>query len=167
MTILTYNRTNPSLGDWTRDFDSLFGQMDRMLSPLREESNSLSKMPCDVHESDTGYLISMDVPGFSKEDLHIEVEGNQVTISGERRQEEALKEVSSRRIERFYGKIERSFTLPKGVDLADAKASCENGVLHLAIPKAESAKSRKIEIQEGKTGFLHGVKEKIAKAAAN
>lgn len=167
MPILTFNRSTPTLGDWTRDFDSLFGQMDRMLSPLREESRSLSSMPCDVHESETGYLISVDVPGFAREDLVIEIEGDQLRVSGERKKEEALKEVSSRKLERFYGKMERAFTLPKGADLGHAKANYENGVLHIVVPKAESAQTRKIEIQEGKAGFLHGVKEKIAKAASS
>ena len=167
MNIVTYNRTHPSLGDWARDLDGLFGQMDQMLSPFRSDSKQVSTMPCDIHESETGYLLSFDVPGFSKSDLSIEVDGDQVLVSGERKKEESLKGVRSHRTERFHGKFSRTFTVPKGIDANKIKANCENGVLHLMIPKADNAKVRKIEISEGKSGFLHGVKEKLAKSATN
>lgn len=167
MTTISFRRSYPSLADWTRDFDGIFGQMDRMLSPLRTDGVQSSSMPCDIHESETGYLLSLDVPGFSKSDLNIEIEGNEISVTGERKQEESLKDVSNHRMERFYGNLSRTFTLPKGIEADKIKANCENGVLHLMIPKAEAAKARKIEISEGKSGFLHGVKEKLTKSAVN
>jgi HSP20 family protein len=137
---------------------SLFNEMDRLFSqfnrPTEGNESLMSFAPaCDIEELDDHFLISVDVPGMKREDLKIEVVDNRLVISGERRDEREWKE--GRRNERFYGKFERSFQLPTGVDFSKIEANYENGVLELAVPKAESAKPRTIQIHSGKDeGFL-------------
>ena len=80
------------LNDWSRDFDRLFSQMDRALYPVRAAARgeALNTMPCDIHETDSGYLISMDLPGVKKSELNIECTGNALTITGQRRQDSCV-----------------------------------------------------------------------------
>lgn len=105
---------------------------------------------CELDEQDDHFLISVDLPGVSKDDVKVEVVDNRLVISGERKHEKK----EGRRTERSYGRFERSFALPTAIDSEKIEASYENGVLQLAIPKAESAKPKTIQIQSGKEGFL-------------
>ena len=163
MGILSYNRSIPSLMDWNRDFDSIFGSMSHVLSPIKMNNTSLGSLACDVRESDAGYFISADVPGFSTDDMSIETHGDQIILSGERKSPSALKETHGHHIERFYGKFKRVFSLPKGADLAKTKARFENGVLHLCVPKSSEAKPQKIKIEEGQSSFVTELDCKDAK----
>lgn len=171
LAIRNLDRSSPwsTLRHWTRDFDQLFNEMNGMLVPLREsESDSHRSLSCDIHESDSSYLLSMDVPGVSKDDINIEFSGNHVTVSAERKKENTVKDITTHRVERSYGAMQRTFALPEGIDAEKIQANYENGVLYLAIPKAEAAKPKKIEIGSGKGGFLQKIKEKAldtAKAA--
>jgi HSP20 family protein len=107
---------------------------------------------CEVDEKPDHYLISVDVPGLSKDDVKVEVVGNQLVISGERKHEKT--ERGGRRSERYYGRFERSFALPTSIDADKIEARYDNGVLELAVPKAEGSKAKTVEIQSGKDGFM-------------
>ncbi len=100
----------------------------------------------DLAQTDEGYLVTADLPGLDKKDIHLSIENNTLTLSGERAFERKEDGPQFDRIERAYGKFSRTFQLPSNVDNSRVKASFENGVLSIEVPKAEEAKSRQIEI---------------------
>lgn len=158
----------PALSDWTRDFDPLFTQMDRMMSPVRTsaQDSGLAFMACDLHESESGYLLSIDLPGIKKSDISIESTGNNLAISASRPRETTTNETNSLQSEHMFGEVKRSFAIPEGIDSSKIQANLDEGVLHLSLPKVEARKPKKIEIGSGKTGFLHklmGHEEKCEK----
>jgi HSP20 family protein len=100
-------------------------------------------------------MVSFDMPGVKKDDINIEVQGNQLMVSGERfRETKRSDEDMALRHERTYGKFERVFMLPKSIESDKIEAQFENGVLNVAVPKTEVAKGKKIEIQSGDAGFF-------------
>ncbi|QGZ37920.1 Hsp20/alpha crystallin family protein [Pseudoduganella flava] len=104
-------------------------------------------MRLDVSESEQGYCVKAEIPGVKKEDIHVDVDGNRVTISAETRQEhDEKKEGKLVRSERYYGQQYRSFTLDKPVDEAQAQARYENGVVALTLPKKAGGNGRKVQI---------------------
>lgn len=110
---------------------------------------------CDINETKEHYLVSLDMPGVKKENIKIEVQGNTLLISGERQREikEATADEAIRR-ERVYGKFERSFELPSSINADKIEAHYDNGVLNVALPKAEAAKGRTVQVQTGDAGFF-------------
>jgi len=100
----------------------------------------------DITETNEGFEVKAEIPGVSKEDIKISFEENMLKLSGERKFEDEMKEKDYQRIERRYGKFERAFFMPKNVNASDIKASYEDGVLTVQIPKSEEAKAKEIEI---------------------
>jgi HSP20 family protein len=101
----------------------------------------------DVSESEQEYCVKAEIPGVKKEDIHVDVDGNRVTISAETRQEhDEQREGKLVRSERYYGQQYRSFTLDKPVDEEHAAARYENGVLALTLPKKTAGSGRKLQI---------------------
>ena len=100
----------------------------------------------DVVEAADAYSFSVDLPGVPKENVDITFEDNILTISGTRERQEDTSNGQYRRIERRYGKFTRSFSLPSQVDTSKVDASFKDGVLLVRVPKAETAKARKIKI---------------------
>ena len=101
----------------------------------------------DVAETDAAYAVKAEIPGVRKEDIHVDVDGNRVTISAETRQEhDENRDGKLVRTERYYGQQYRSFTLDKPVDEARAEARYENGVLALTLPKKSGGSGRKVQI---------------------
>ncbi len=99
-------------------------------------------------EDEKAYYIEVDLPGVKKEDIHVEVKDNMLTISGERKFKKEEKEEGYTRVESFFGKFERKFTLPTDADAEKIEAKVEDGVLHITIPKIESKEStKKIEVK--------------------
>lgn len=147
-----------SLSDWTRDFDQIFEELDRMVSPLRQGgSEFFTDSACDIHETESDYFLSLDMPGVQQSDIDIETTNGFLTVVGERKKESTFDQATAHRVGRVYGKFQRSFRLPQGVDVDKIQASVDNGVLYLAIPKAEAAKPKKIEIGSSKNGFLRNL----------
>jgi HSP20 family protein len=95
----------------------------------------------DVTENDKGYLVHAEMPGVKKEDIHVDIDGDQVTITAEVKRETEKKEGDKLlRSERYYGNVYRSFTLPHELDEAMSDAKFANGVLELnLVPKAPVA----------------------------
>lgn len=156
---------SPSLmvGDMFEDFDRI---VDSLVRPTY--ANTVGFLPtCDINETKEHYLVSFDMPGVKKEDIKIEVQGNTLLISGERQRE--IKESNAElaiRHERVYGKFERTFELPNSINPEKIEAHFENGVLNVALPKADAAKGRTVQIQTGEAGFfskLLGSKKEGAK----
>ncbi len=101
----------------------------------------------DVAEDDAGYTVKADIPGVRKEDIDVRVDGNQVTIAAEVKQDkEEKKEGRVLRSERLYGWASRSFALASDVDAAAVQAKYADGVLELKLPKKPSRGTKRIEI---------------------
>ena len=100
----------------------------------------------DISETEENFEVRAELPGITKDDLHVSVKDNLLTLSGEKRQEEADDTENYRRVERRYGSFQRKFTLPREVKTDDIKAEYNDGVLTLSIPKPETAKPTEIPI---------------------
>lgn len=137
-----------------RELSSLQRGIDRLFDEMHDVERQWKFNPaCDVEESDSYYLVSFDLPGISKDDVKIELVDNQLTVSGERKAE--TKDRNSQHVvERFYGTFQRSFMLPVAVDAHKVEASYQDGVLRIAVPKAEAAKPKQIKISDGKGGIF-------------
>ena len=103
----------------------------------------------DLVETDDHFILKADLPGLSDEDVHIDVEDNVLTVSGERKSEHEDKREGYVRVERSFGAFRRSLTLPEGVELEAVSASFDRGVLEVRIPKPEERKPRRVAIQVG------------------
>ncbi len=101
----------------------------------------------NITRSDGGFQVDAEMPGVKKEDIHVSVEGSMVTISGEvKKEKEEKKGEQVVRSERYFGKVERSFSLPYEIDEAKVEAKFSDGVLKLTLPLHEKTKAKQIEI---------------------
>jgi HSP20 family protein len=99
--------------------------------------------PVDIEETDDAYVIEADLPGVKREDVDIELEGNELHVSGEIKQREG----KFRRRTRRVGRFELRVALPDGVDGGAVDAKLDRGVLTVRVPKAEKAQRRKIDVK--------------------
>ena len=104
----------------------------------------------DILDEPEFLRITAEIPGVKPGDVKISVEGNVLTIAGTKEQVAEEKAEKVYRYERSFGTFERSFTLPATVDAEHIKATCDNGVLHLILPKVEKAKPRLVKVELGK-----------------
>ena len=107
-----------------------------------------AQIKVDVKETDGGYSVQAEVPGVAKEDIHVSIDGNVVTLSAEVKQSDT--QTSSEKLlrsERYYGAVSRSFQLPADIDQDTAKAKYDNGVLTLTLPKKKSGASQRLAIE--------------------
>jgi HSP20 family protein len=102
--------------------------------------------PVDVAETDRAFELRMDAPAMTGKDFDIQVHGNVVTIQGERKEEKEEKGKTWHRVERRTGKFARTVTLPCEVNEETVAAEYEQGVLHVTLPKAESARPKKVAV---------------------
>ena len=100
----------------------------------------------NIFSEPDGYVVRLEIPGVSPEDLHIESQGRSVTIKG-RREPRGPEDASFHRRERDSGEFSRSLQLPDSLDLMRAEASYKNGILTIRVPKREEAKPRQISIK--------------------
>ena len=87
-----------------------------------------------------------ELPGFSKDDISIELKENTLVIKGERKHEDEVKEGNYHRMERSYGAFQRAFMLPMTVDQEKVKAAYKDGVLELRLPKVQAAQPKRIAV---------------------
>jgi HSP20 family protein len=106
----------------------------------------------DVSEDANTIQIAMELAGVNPEDVRISLEGNVLTIRGEKRQEDEENSERVHRIERIYGMFERAFVLPNTADPERIEAQYENGVLTVSIPKVERARPREIRVNSSASG---------------
>ncbi|MDR3628193.1 MAG: Hsp20/alpha crystallin family protein [Ignavibacteriaceae bacterium] len=126
-------------------FGSRFGLMDTANND--EYENAVWAPLTDISEDKDNYIIKLDLPGVSKEDVKISYLDGQLSISGERKQEKETKELKFHRVERTYGRYVRSFTLPGVIKEDKIDAEFKNGQLQITVPKAEEAKPKEISIK--------------------
>ncbi|ACM33895.1 MAG: Hsp20/alpha crystallin family protein [Diaphorobacter nitroreducens] len=106
-----------------------------------------SQIKIDVKEDDAAYTVHAEVPGVPKEDIHISIDGNVVSLRAEVRQHDEKKEGEKvLRSERYFGSVARSFQLPVDVDAAQCKAKYDNGVLTLTLAKKQGNKTQRLTI---------------------
>ncbi|MDB5821853.1 MAG: putative Hsp20-like chaperone [Herminiimonas sp.] len=117
-----------------RGFEDLL--RDFSLKPATREFSAEPRIRMEVTESDSAYTVKAEIPGVKKEDIKINIDNNQVTISAESRRETEQKEGTTVvRSERYYGQQFRSFTLAQNVDDEKTVAKYQDGVLELTLPK--------------------------------
>ncbi len=147
--LVTRYKPYRGLNESRRGFEILNSLMND-LGVAREDVTLASFVPAvNTREGEFAYYIEVDLPGISKEDIEITTEDNVLTISGERKLQEEVKEEDYYKVESTYGKFSRSFTLPEKVDISAIQAESKNGVLEVVIPKLkeEENKPKKIEIK--------------------
>lgn len=101
----------------------------------------------DIKETKDNYLFRADVPGILDKDLEVTVTGNRLTVSGKREEEKEEKSDRYYTYERTYGTFTRSFTLPDGADLEHLRASLDQGVLTVSVPKKPEVQPKKVPIK--------------------
>ena len=103
----------------------------------------------DISEDDKEFLVKAELPDVKREDIKVNVENGVLTITGERKFEKEEKGKKYHRIERSYGSFTRSFTLPEAVKADKVAAEFKDGLLHVRLPKDESAKPKNIAVNVG------------------
>ncbi len=141
------NQTNdwPAMWNMEDEINRMFEQFGKPFSWAADQGRYAPAM--DVRETEDAYVVEADVPGMNKDDVHIEVADNVLTIKGERKDEKEEKDKNFHRIERSFGSFARSVALPAGIDPGKVSAKFDNGVLTVTLPKPEDRKPRRIEVK--------------------
>ena len=132
-----------------REVDRLQQEMNRLFeaySPMRTRS-APGYPAMNIWTSENGLKLTAEVPGVRSEDIDINVVGETLTLSGERKADELQEDARYHRQERGYGKFTRSIQLPFPVDVDQVDATFKNGVLNISLPRAEEDKPRKIAVK--------------------
>ena len=135
--------------DFDRNFFRGFGNVDHVLYGKHAQH----MMKTDVKETDEGYEVDVDLPGFRKDDIHLELNNGYLTISTEKSLEKTNESKKGKmlRQERYSGVMQRSFYVGEYMTEEDIRASYESGVLHVIVPKKEAPKA-----PEKKTILIEG-----------
>src|SRR5208337_1724215 len=136
-----------------REFVTLQDRMSRLFRDPRlpegqDESLTTTAFapPVDVYEDEHNVTLKIEVPGIDEKDIDVRIEGNTLTVHGERKLEKVEKEENFRRVERQYGSFTRSFTLPGSVDPGQVSADYDKGVLKINLAKKAEAKPKQIKV---------------------
>ncbi|GAB4464549.1 MAG: Hsp20/alpha crystallin family protein [Armatimonadaceae bacterium] len=142
-----------------RDLERIQNEMNRLFEgynnvPERSGSGLMQQSrlwspTVDVAENENEVVLRAELPGMKQEDIDIELTGDTLTIRGERKFENEERKENMIRVERSYGKFQRSFTLGVPIKSDDVKASYRDGVLEIVLPKSEETKPRKIGVNAG------------------
>lgn len=142
--------------DTFRDIRSLQDEVNRLFSHSvssvsgRDEAMSGAWLPkVDIYENKEDLVLEAELPGLTRDDFELSFENNTLTLKGERKFEKKDEGDNYHRVERAYGSFTRSFTLPNTVTVDGVTAEFNNGILHVALPKREETKARKIEVLGG------------------
>lgn len=121
----------------------------RPFMPFVEENLALTAWTplCDIYETEKELVLKVELPEVKKEDVHITLENNVLTMRGERKFEETTEHENYHRVERSYGEFMRSFTLPTNVNPHKINALFKDGVLIVTLPKREEALPKQIEVK--------------------
>jgi HSP20 family protein len=127
-------------------FEDVYQRMGQLMRGLGEDFGRRGwwSMPIDIEETDDAYLVEVDVPGVSRDDLTLDWNDRQLTIHGEVKERD--RKGYLRQQSRHVGRFDYSFTLPGDVDGDRIEASLADGVLTIKAPKAEGARARRIDI---------------------
>jgi len=149
-------RWNPAreLATWPSDLFGIQREMNRMFDNVFRfdtrdaDAEFTAWTPAvDIAEHDDQFVVKVELPGVNKDEVKITLENNILTIRGEKKQEKETKKENYHRVERSYGSFQRSFTLPTTVKSDKIDAVYKDGILQIALPKAEEAKPKQIEVK--------------------
>jgi len=149
---LPTNRLLPSLQQSAVNvFSPVQRELDRIFDQLGAGWSALADFELtprmDLVETKDSIELSLEMPGISRSDVKIAVEGDVLTVRGEKKAEKETKDRNGRVLERSYGAFERSVTLPRNVDASKIKATMADGVLKIVAPRQAGEEPRSIEIQ--------------------
>lgn len=104
----------------------------------------------NVEETDHAYVVEVELPGMDADDVNVELNGNVLTISGEKEEKTETKEDVKRTyvVERKYGSFQRSFTLPENVDVNNIEATSKKGLFTINIPKDKTKETKRIQVRK-------------------
>jgi len=137
-----FRGVNEIQGEMNRLLDSFFGRPatlmtgERMWAPL-----------ADMYETKDDLLVTFELPGVREKEVSVSITGDVLTVKGERRFERDVEDEGFHRLERVYGKFERSMPLPIPVQADKVKATYRDGVLEIRLPKVEEVKPKEIKIE--------------------
>ncbi len=135
--------------DMVRFQDEMNRLFDDFFSPLMtrpEWTEGVWSPSVDVSETKDNVVIKAEMPGMTKDDVRISIQNDTITLKGEKKQEKEQKDANYHRIERSYGSFCRSFTLPTAVKADKIKATYQDGILNVTLPKTEEVKPKEIPI---------------------
>jgi HSP20 family protein len=138
--------------DAFRNMATLHDRVNRLfegnLQGSRSDNSALTTWApaVDIYEDENALVIKADLPDMNEKDLDIRVENNTLTVKGERKFEQKVKEENYLRIERTYGSFSRSFSLPNTVNTEAIKAEYKNGVLTVELPKRAESKPKQVKV---------------------
>jgi HSP20 family protein len=142
------------LTHWERDMDRMmedfFGRRTRPWWPerwFRTDELGLRAPVVDVFEEKDDIVVKAELPGMAKDNIEVNLTDHTLTIKGEKKKEEEVKEENYYRTERSYGSFLRTLELPKDVHGDKVKASFKNGILEVRMPKTEEAKAKEIKVK--------------------
>jgi HSP20 family protein len=152
MTVLT--RWEPfrqfsAMQERTNRMNRLFRESYSPEAPEEALTTTSFAPPVDIYEDEHNITLKLEVPGIDEKDIDVRIEGNALTVHGERKIEKDEKEENFRRIERQYGSFTRSFTLPSSVDPGQVSANYDKGVLTIKLAKKAEAKPKQIKVNVG------------------
>lgn len=134
-----------------RSVPGLRNELDRLFEDFLDRPTARRSRvapPTDLWETDDAFVVEMELPGFGRDELDVAVEQGALTVSG-RRDVDAAEGEDFHVRERTAGQFRRSFSLPSSIRTEDVTARVENGVLRVELPKAEEARTKKIEVDVG------------------
>ena len=149
-----------TMQDRTNRINRFFHELYSPQGPEESLNNTSFAPPVDVYEDEHTVTLKLEIPGADEKDIDVRIEGNTLTVHGERKIEKDEKEENFRRIERQFGSFTRSFTLPGTVDPGQVTANYDKGVLKISLAKKAEAKPKQVKVQVGTEKVLE------AKAAA-
>jgi len=153
MSLIRWNPTR-DLTSWPSEVSGFQREMNRLFDSFfhngwQNEETALAvwSPAVDITERVDEYRVQVELPGVNKNDVSITLESNILTIRGTKKQEKEEKGREYHRVERNYGSFQRSFTLPTSVKADKIDASFTDGILTVALPKAEESKPKQIEVK--------------------
>jgi HSP20 family protein len=134
-----------------RNLSALQEQVNRLFEgslPTQGDNSALTTWApaVDIYETENELVLKADLPDINEKDLDVRVENNMLTIHGERKFEQKVKEENYLRIERSYGSFSRSFSLPNTINMESIKAEYKNGTLTVEMPKRAESKPKQVKI---------------------
>lgn len=129
-----------------RELQREMGRLFESLEPFQSIRQVNNYPPLNLYDAGDRYLLSAQLPGMTPADIELTITGETLTIRGERKRADGVKDDSYRRQERPMGRWARTITLPDRVDSGQVEASFADGILTVSVPKAEDARPRHITV---------------------
>ena len=151
MNLIRYQRPDSVWPTFGR-LSSLRDELDRLFeSPWADLANTSQLLSgwtpaLDVHEDKDNFVVQAELPGMKREEIDVSLHDGALSLSGERKTEKKYEEAEVYRTERFFGKFQRTVTLPAPVAADKVKAQYKDGVLTITLPKTEEAKPKQIDV---------------------